>query len=531
MRPCSKLCAILTAAVVVGGLPLAAHAQGPADGAQIVARAATALGGAERLGGVRTLQLRGYGQEAYQDGGSKVTTEPTAPEKMTNLTAYERVIDLASRRTRVSSRQSRNFVFAARAMMEGRNVVQALDGNVAFDLAADGAARRAPAEAAARRTMELLANPVVAVREALDPRAKLANARTEGTAALVDVTTASAAKFTLAVDNATGLPRWVRWVGPHENLGELVYRAEFSGYEPVAGVMLPMSFNTVSDFKDTVMLRLHVDRYVVNGEVGDLAAPATVRAAPEPVPAYRIDANAVVPGVWLLTGNGGANSVLLEFADHLTLFEVPTNRGWTDALMAKARSVVPGKPITEAIVSHHHFDHTGGLRPAVAAGLTIVTQRGNAAWFEELARRPANDFPDALSRNPKPIQLRAVDDHLRLADSKLTVDLYRVVSVGHMAHGLMAYLPDHHLLIQGDLFDVNWEVYFWGNAYEDNVKYRNLVVERDVPIHGRVLPYADVLAGIRAQTRNAAQLCARVDAAGLSMPGCPLAWRDDAPSR
>jgi hypothetical protein len=28
------------------------------------------------------------------------------------------------------------------------------------------------------------------------------------------------------------------------------------------------------------------------------------------------------------------------------------------------------------------------------------------------------------------------------------------------------------------------------------------------------------------QTRNAEQLCARVETAGLSMPGCPLAWED-----
>jgi glyoxylase-like metal-dependent hydrolase (beta-lactamase superfamily II) len=513
------------------GFVASAAAQPRADAPSVVARAAAALGGADRLLAVSTLRLLGYGEEAYQDGGSKVTTEPTAPEKMTNLTAYERLIDLPARRTRVASRQSRGFVFAARAMMEGRNVVQALDGDVAFDLAADGAARRASSEAAARREMELYANPVVAVREALDPKAKLGNVRSERGLTLVDVTTASAATFTLAVDDATSLPSWVRWVGPHENLGELTYRAEFSGYLPVSGILLPMSFNTVSDFKDTVMLRLHVDRYVVNGDVGDLAAPGAVRAAAAPVPAYRVDASVVAPGVWLLSGNGGANSVLLEFADHLAMFEVPTNRGWTEALIAKARSVVPGKPITEAIVSHHHFDHTGGLRPAIAAGMTIVTQRGNVAWFEELARRPANRFPDALARNPQPLKVRAVDDHLELKDSKLTVEIYHVVANGHMAHGLMAYLPEQRLLIQGDLFDVNWEVYFWGTAYEDNVKYRNLVVERDVPIHGRVLPLADVRTGIREQTRNAAALCARVDTAGLSMPGCPLAWRDEPTSR
>jgi glyoxylase-like metal-dependent hydrolase (beta-lactamase superfamily II) len=411
-------------------------------------------------------------------------------------------------------------------MMEGRPIDQGLDGNVAFDTAPGGAARRLSSEVAQRRRMELLANPLVAVRAALDTSSRVTNRRTEGSATLVDVVTPAGEPFTLAVTTSTGLPLWVRWVGPHDNLGDLTYRAEFSGYEPIDGVWLPMSFNVVSDFRNNVQLRLHVDRYVLDGDVGDLAAPAAVRAAPDPVPAYTVNAEAVAAGVWLLTGNGGANSVLLEFEDHLTLFEVPTSRAWTQALIDKARSVVPGKPVTEAITSHHHFDHTGGLRTAIAEGLTIITQTGNVAWFEELARRRVEAFPDALSRNPRPIETRGVDDHLRLADGKLTVDIYRVVSNNHMAHGLMAYVPEHRLLIQGDLFDVNWEVYFWGDTYEANVAHRKLDVERDVPIHGRVMPLAEVRERLREQTANAAQLCARVDAAGLSMPGCPLAWAD-----
>ncbi len=516
--------ALITATLVICA---DAFAQSTSAERQLVLRAAEALGGVERIQSLQTMTLRGYGHEGYQDGGSEITTEAAAPEKMTNLTAYERVIDLENNRTRVEARLSRAFVFASRGMMMGLPVTRSLDGDIAFDVGAGGAARRLSDEVAAQRRMELLANPVVAVRTALAPENRLSGLRNEDQAALLDVTTATGETFTLAVHESTSLPLWVRWIGPHENLGELTYRAEFSGYVPVSGLMLPMSFNTVSDFRDSVQLRLHVDRWILNEPLTDLAAPAPVRSAPPPVRNNTVEAEQVAAGVWLLYGSGGANSILLEFENHLTLFEVPTTRAWAQALIEKAESLVPGKRVTETIISHHHFDHTGGLRTAIAAGLTVIAQTGNAEWFEELARRPVETFPDQLSRNPQPLRLRNVDDHLRLSDAALTVDVYRMIANGHMAHGLMAYVPEHRLLIQGDLFDMNWEVYFWGRTYEDNVDYRNLDVAYDVPVHGRVLPLSEVRTHILEQTRNAAELCAHVEAAGLTMPGCPLAWTLD----
>jgi glyoxylase-like metal-dependent hydrolase (beta-lactamase superfamily II) len=510
------LCAVPGAGVVM--------AQSSDAARQAVLHAAQAMGGLERIEALRTLRLRGYGHEAYQDGGSEITTELAAPEKMTNLTAYERIIDVPGERTRVKARAFRAFVFAARAMMQGQPLHQVLDGRIAYDVTANGMPRRSAEPTAQQRRMELLAQPVMALRAALASGSRLDNLRSEDGLQLLDVTTADAARFTLALDLDSQLPAWVQWVAPHENLGELRYRAQYSAWQPVQGLLLPMSFNTVSDFRDTVMLRLHVDRYELDIAIDNLVAPADVQAAVPPVPAYTVHAQPVAPGVWLLAGNNGANSVLLEFADHLTLFEVPTNRAWTQAVIETARATVPGKPLTQVIISHHHFDHTGGLRTAVAEGLAIVTQAGNVDWFEELMARPVTHFPDDLSRNPQSLVTIAVDDHLRMSDAALTVEVYKTVANGHMAHGLLAWVPQHKLLIQGDLFDRNWEVYFWGDTWQANVDYRGMDVERDVPIHGEVLPVAEVRRLLAQQTQAARELCGQVAAAGLSMPGCPLAW-------
>jgi hypothetical protein len=329
--------------------------------------------------------------------------------------------------------------------------------------------------------------------------------------------------LTLAIATASGLPSWVRWMAHDENLGDVTFRTTFTGYLPVKGVMLPMGYTTVMDFRNVVQNKLYVDRNAVDEPIDDLSAPSEVRSAvPLAAPTPSAEATRVSQGVWLLHGTGGANAILFEFADHLTMFEAPTSQGWAKVLIDLARATVPGKPLTELVVSHHHFDHTGGIRQAMAEGLTIIAHKGTEPLFREIALRKGTIAPDALGPNPRPLKFKAVDDHLRLADSAMQVDLYHVVSSSHMAEALFAHVPKDRLLVQGDFFDVSWDLYWWQKTYADNVAYRRLQVDTDVPVHGRVQPIEQVMQDIERMTKAAQDVCSRVQAIGVFTPGCPV---------
>jgi glyoxylase-like metal-dependent hydrolase (beta-lactamase superfamily II) len=502
---------------------LAVNAFGQSSELQLITRAAEALGGKERILSIKTLTIYGYGQQAYQNGGGNITASPDAPQKWTNVNGLQRTLDFEHQRMHLEQRLVQDFVFAyARNMNGDTRVNQFLDGDIAFNIGPDGKAARAPEANVRARRIEMLGNPVSIIRAALDPNAKLSNLRKEGNRQIVDLTTAKSDRLTLAIDGETHLPAWISWVGPDGNLGDVTYRMYFIGYQVSNGVMLPFGYNTTMDFRNVVYNKRYVDKNVVDGSISNLAAPESARSAPAPAPpVLKVDAVPVGKGIWYLRGAGG-NSTVFEFDDHLTMFEAYGSEANTKANIEKARSLVPNKPLTEVIVSHHHFDHSGGLRTAVAEGLTIITHRGNIELFKEMVARPAKQFPDALGKNPKPIKVRPVDDQLVLKDKSMEVHIYRVIANNHMADGIFAYAPAARVVAEGDLVDEGWDIVWWGNSYPDSVNYWKLQVDRDLPIHGNMHTYTEVLELLRKQTKNAQDLCEHVEKSHLAMQGCPV---------
>ena len=471
------LFALLAAAALAG-------CSRPSPEQQIVNDAAQALGGGDRIAAVKTLVVEGAGTQ--YNLGQDVT--PGASGQTFTVTGYKRVVDVAGGRARTELTRQPNFAFfqgpAAQKQIAG------LDGAVAYNVAANGTAARAADAVANDRRTELLHHPVTAVRAALDPMARLANPRTEGTVSLVDVTTATGQVFTLEIDSTTKLPARVITMADNTNLGDVAISTAFSGYQDVGGLKLPAKLTTKTD--DFTTQEINVSTQAVDGDAGDLAAPAAAASAPAiaGVAPATVTADVLAPGIWYLAGQSH-HSVLVEFADHLMLIETPQNDTRALAVIAKARELVPGKPLTQLVNSHHHFDHSGGVRAAISEGLTVITHQGNVAFMEEIAKRPHTKVPDALAKNPKPLTVEGVADERVITDGTMTVNLYTVTGA-HSDTMLMAYFPRQRILVEADVYNPG-PVQTFAADFLATVKGRNLRIDRIAPLHAQVATYAQFL--------------------------------------
>lgn len=440
--------------------------------------AADALGGRNRIGAARTLTIEGEGTN-YNLGQDM---KPEASTQEFLITGYTRQIDLANARQRLQ--QTRTPQFAYFQGPQPQTQVQGLDGAVAFNVNAAGAATRVGAQAEQDRRAELFHHPLALLRAAVVDNATLSNVRPSGALRQADVTTA-AGVMTLSID-ATGLPVSISSPSAHPNLGDVMLTTTFADYQDVSGLQLPARMSGRVD--DFTMWTLRATAQAIDGDVGDLAAPAAA-AAPAALPPPSVTAEPVAKGVWFLAGQSH-HSALIEFSDHLMLIEAPQSEARTLAVIAKARETVPGKPLTHLVTTHHHFDHTAGLRAAIAEGLTVITHSGNRAWVEAMAARPHTRQPDALAKTPRPVTVAVVDDEREFTDAAMVLTLYQVARNPHSDTMLMAYVPGARVIIEVDAYSPASASHPYATNLWENIQKRKLRVDRIVPLHGTIGPAA-----------------------------------------
>jgi glyoxylase-like metal-dependent hydrolase (beta-lactamase superfamily II) len=447
----------------------------------VVDAAADAVGGRERILAVRTLVIEGYATNPNL--GQQMT--PESELLLWMIPDYARRIDLVNGRMELAVTRRPAFP----AVFDNARAVQRLDGDVAYNVAANQPRPpRLSAQVATDRRSELLHHPLTALRAALAPDSKVGNLRRTGAASSVDITTAQGDTITLTVD-ALMRPLSVRSLGHHPNLGDVTRVTTFGAYENLDGLRLPKRLVTTID--RWTEYDIGVMKNTLDAELM-LAAPDETRAlAPAPaVPPQTVTVTELAKGIWFLTG-GGVPSMVVEFADHIAIVEVPTSEARTQAVIAKAKELVPGKPLTQAIVTHHHFDHTAGLRAAIAEGLTIVTHAVNGNWFHNMAERRHTIVPDTLARAPKPLKTLTFDDAYTIADTAMTMNLFHLRGSTHGDGLLAVYFPRERLFAEADVWNPGAQIQPHVRSLAEDIARRRLQIDRIVPLHGQqVQPYA-----------------------------------------
>ena len=472
---------------------------------QIVADAAGAMGGRERILAVKTLVVQGGGHD-LNVGQSLRYDELGLQSDVWQIRDYKRMYDLANVRARFEVVRASQYPYYQGIGAD--RVVQGLDGDVAFNVATNGNATRVFGGQANARRVEYLRHPLTLVRAAIDPSAKLANGRTQGADRLVDVTTGGVT-LTLGINSATKLPSRIVQIIDSATMGDTAVELQFSEYQLIGGIQLPARMTTRTDRWPSADVRLLSQN--IDGDVGNLAAPANVRSATPPAPPTppTTTAREIAKGLWYVEGTTH-KSLLAEFSDHMLLIEAPNDER-VRAVLAKAKELRPNKPVTTLILTHHHSDHTSGVRAAVSEGVTtLVAHRSIHAFLQEILRRPHTIVPDALAKKPqaKPVNIVDVDDQLVLKDSAMTVNLYYVLDLPHASTMLMVYFPTGRILTDADLYfpddrrtltadEPGGHAAFTQNLLS-NITYRRLQVDAMMPIHGRFVPYTEfVEAAIR----------------------------------
>ena len=175
------------------------------------------------------------------------------------------------------------------------------------------------------------------------------------------------------------------------------------------------------------------------------------------------------------------------------LIEAPQNDTRALAVIAKAKELRPAKPLTHVVNTHHHFDHSGGLRAAVSEGLAVITHELNVPFYRDAMTRPHTIVPDALARNPKPLKIEGVGEETTLRDAAMTMTLYHIAGSPHADTLLMAYFPKERILVEADVFSPAAAVQPYAPNLLENITKRNLKVDRIVPIHGTIVPFSELL--------------------------------------
>jgi glyoxylase-like metal-dependent hydrolase (beta-lactamase superfamily II) len=423
------------------------------------------------MGGM--VALRALKNEVVEAEGKQFDTafplQPKAGRQITSV-RYTLTRDLEQPRMRLE--------WEARNLRRNEDIrfVEIIDGSVGLIQEGNGAAAKVsrlhPGRLATRlRDGKRSAARLIQVAAAQKSLRRLADMDVDGVKHRVLSFKDGADEFRIYLDAKTQLPTQTEILDSDPLEGDTSYLLRYGDWRQVGAVVTPFTL-----------------RYEINGRPfqeeqieslrHNVAVAADAFAVPEAIRNQKPDA-APIPSQWILrrmAGNvsyqdfgrapniewikladgvhkvtGGSHAtIVVEMRDHVIAVEGPLYEARTVPVVKSIKERFPAKPIRYVISTHHHLDHSGGIRAFMAEGAVIVTPFVARDFYLRVAKAPHTRQPDSLERNRRAVVIEAFGGGPRvLSDGSRRVEVHPMPT-SHADDIVVVYLPAEKMVIEAD---------------------------------------------------------------------------------
>ena len=282
--------------------------------------------------------------------------------------------------------------------------------------------------------------------------------------------------FTVLIDPKTKMPAAVRTRDDDNIAGDSTYDLVLSDWKAVGGVKIAHALSyqvngvevaKVTYKEVTANPTIAADAFAVPDAVKAAAKPPATGYVPHQWVLRRgflgrlLDSDGIIlppggslklvelaPNVQHVQG-GQANNLIVAMKDYLVVFDAPYGELQSRWVIDAAKAKYPGKPIKYLVLTHHHMDHTGGMRTYVAEGATVVVPSPTKAYFEKAVRAAHTVAPDALTKKPRAAKIVEVPELLSLKDDADEIRLHNIPNphsqgmlIGHVVKPNIVFVTD-----------------------------------------------------------------------------------------
>ncbi len=300
----------------------------------------------------------------------------------------------------------------------------------------------------------------------------------------------SGQQIALHFDAATNRLRRSEMVESHEQLGDHMVEITYEDYGQVGKLYLPLttsvytagSMSTTTHFED-VDLAADLPETLLQRPDSANEMPPLTGTAPNP----NMEVTELGKGVYaIMNVTSGYNMMFADHGDHVFVIEAPVSTEVTRAVLGKIEETLPGKPVRYAMITHFHYDHSGGLWGYMTHGTKVVSTPGNDQFLLDVAAAPRTlACEQPLEGKPS---AEFVKGQRAFGAGDQRVELYEVGPNPHVDELLIAYVPSLKLLYVADVYSYNGQVTPANEqalSLADKLEELGLEIERIIPTHGQ----------------------------------------------